>query len=219
MGQGHGRREVVVGVDDRGPGDAVELVVVDEPGRAPGPPGTRRPRGRARTTCRRAGRCAVAGRRRPPPCCSSGAGMNCASCHSVRCLSVNQTVMKSFSSPLKRRYHWNDAVRSVTSWRSAATRGPSGRQLARGPGVDAGDGRRHLLVGGEIDDRHGASRAAAGSRSAALDEAARRPARRAARPTCGPRPARYSGEPAAPRRWRAARPPAARRRPWRTAAA
>ena len=54
----------------------------------------------------------------------SGTGMNCASCHSVRCLRVNQTVMKSFSSPLKRRYQRNDAVRSVTSWRSAATNGP-----------------------------------------------------------------------------------------------
>ena len=82
--------------------------------------------------------------------------MNWASWCSVRCLSVNHTVMKSFSSPLKRRYQRNDAVRSVTSWRSAATRRPVRRQLARGPGVDAGDGRRHLLVLGEIDDRHGA---------------------------------------------------------------
>ncbi len=50
--------------------------------------------------------------------------MNWASWCSVRCLSVNQTVMKSFSSPLKRRYQRYDAVRSVTSCRSAATRNP-----------------------------------------------------------------------------------------------
>ena len=54
----------------------------------------------------------------------SGAGMNWASKCRVRCLRVNQTVMKSFSSPLKRRYQRYDAVRSVTSWRSAATRNP-----------------------------------------------------------------------------------------------
>ncbi len=89
--------------------------------------------------------------------------MNCASWCSVRCLSVNQTVMKSFSSPLKRRYQRYEAVRSVTSWRSAATRKPVGRQLALGPGVDAGDGGRHLLVFGEIDDGHGSGRALAGA--------------------------------------------------------
>src|SRR5580704_2260817 len=50
--------------------------------------------------------------------------MNWASKWRVRCLRVNQTVMKSFSSPLKRRYQRYDAVRSVTSWRSAATRKP-----------------------------------------------------------------------------------------------
>ena len=82
--------------------------------------------------------------------------------------------MKSFSSPLKRRYHWNDAVRSVTSWRSAATSGPSAASSALGPGVDAGDGGRHLLVVGEVDERHGSSaaRPSAAQRSAALDEAA-----------------------------------------------
>jgi len=41
--------------------------------------------------------------------------MNWASKCNVRCLRVNQTVMKSFSSPAKRRYQRYDAVRSVTS--------------------------------------------------------------------------------------------------------
>src|SRR3984957_279339 len=56
---------------------------------------------------------------------SSGAGMNCASWSRVRWRRVSQRVMKSFSSPLKRRYQRCDAVRSVTSWRSAATKMPA----------------------------------------------------------------------------------------------
>jgi len=30
-----------------------------------------------------------------------------------------------------------------------------GGQLAGGPGVDGGDGQRHLLLFGEVDERHG----------------------------------------------------------------
>ncbi len=46
VGQRHRRREVIVDVDHRRAGDAVQLVVVDEARPGPGPPGTRRPRGR-----------------------------------------------------------------------------------------------------------------------------------------------------------------------------
>src|SRR5271166_3905867 len=51
--------------------------------------------------------------------------MNCVSWWSVRWCRVSHTVMTSFSSPCSRRYQRCDAVRSVTSWRSAATSGPS----------------------------------------------------------------------------------------------
>ena len=141
--------------------------------------------------------------------------MNCASCHSVRCLSVNQTVMKSFSSPLKRRYHWNDAVRSVTVLALGRHQRPVRLELplaaqasmqATAAAISSSSGRSMsgTLVGG---------RSAAQRRSAALDEAAGGQLVVQLHQRLPRRHARCSAGPAAPTPSTGARPPAARRRP------
>src|ERR1700677_739461 len=97
--------------------------------------------------------------------------MNCVSWCRVRWRRVSQTVMKSFSSPLKRRYQRCDAVRSVTSWRSAATSSPP---LASSRSTQAS----MQLTAAAISSSAGRSTIGTGrdreaDRSAALDETGR----------------------------------------------
>ena len=100
-----------------------------------------------------------------------------------------------------------DAVRSVTSWRSAATNGPPAHSAP--PRRRCATAAAISVFRGQIDDGHGTGRSV---RSAALDEATRgQLVVQLEQGTCGGAPGVAAG-PRARRRWKDVPRPAARRR-------